>query len=255
MVRKKSKLILKGQIALITGGGKGLSLGIAKCFAASGAKVILVGRRKVELKKDYKLLERNALPLTGDVTDLEMIPALVDRAEKLSGPVTVLVNNAGIHLKKAALETFVAEFAAVLQTHGFGAFALTRDIGRRMVERKEGNILFTASMASLFGIPQVMAYSAAKSAYVGMVRTLAAELGPQDVRVNAIAPGWIESDMMNAALDKDPTRSHTIKSVWPSRRHRLGGNLPLQSSGKVCHRRRAFSRWRRFHWISVQTKA
>lgn len=218
MVRKKSDLILKGQTALITGGGTGLGLGMAKCFVASGAKVILVGRRKAELEKSCKLIGRNAIPLTGDVTDLGAIPALVERAEKLSGPVTILVNNAGIHLKKPALETSDAEFDAVLQTHVFGAFALTKEIGRRMVERKAGNILFTASMASLFGIPQVVAYSAAKSAYVGMVRTLAVELGPQGIRVNAIAPGWIESDMMNAALSKDPARSAKILSRTPLNR-------------------------------------
>ena len=73
-------------------------------------------------------------------------------------------------------------------------------------------------MASLFGIPQVVAYSAAKSAYVGMVRTLAVELGPQGIRVNAIAPGWIESDMMNAALSKDPARSAKILSRTPLNR-------------------------------------
>jgi gluconate 5-dehydrogenase len=218
MVRKKSDLILKGQTALITGGGTGLGLGMAKCFVASGAKVILVGRRKAELEKSCKLIGRNAIPLTGDVTDLGAIPALVERAEKLSGPVTILVNNAGIHLKKPALETSDAEFEAVLRTHVFGAFALTREIGRRMVERKAGNILFTASMASLFGIPQVVAYSAAKSAYVGMVRTLAVELGPQGIRVNAIAPGWIKSDMMNAALSKDPARSAKILSRTPLNR-------------------------------------
>jgi len=218
MVRKKSDLILKGQTALITGGGTGLGLGMAKCFVASGAKVILVGRRKAELEKSCKLIGRNAIPLTGDVTDLGAIPAMVERAEQLSGPVTILVNNAGIHLKKPALETSDAEFDAVLQTHVFGAFALTKEIGRRMVERKAGNILFTASMASLFGIPQVVAYSAAKSAYVGMVRTLTVELGPQGIRVNAIAPGWIESDMMNAALSKDSARSAKILSRTPLNR-------------------------------------
>jgi NAD(P)-dependent dehydrogenase (short-subunit alcohol dehydrogenase family) len=206
---------LTGQTALITGGGTGLGLGMAKCFAAAGAKVILVGRRKLELEKSRAAIGANAFALAGDVTKLETIPALVEQAEKLAGPVSILVNNAGVHLKKSALETSDAEFAAVLQTHVFGAFALSREVGRRMVARKSGNILFTASMASLFGIPLVVAYSAAKSAYTGMVRTMAVELGSQGVRVNAIAPGWIESDMMNQALDGDPEREAKILGRTP----------------------------------------
>jgi NAD(P)-dependent dehydrogenase (short-subunit alcohol dehydrogenase family) len=206
---------LTGQTALITGGGTGLGFGMAKCFVAAGAKAVMVGRRKEELEKARAALGPNAFALTGDVTKLETIPGLVEQAEKLAGPVSILVNNAGVHLKKSSLETTDAEFAAVLQTHVFGAFALSRECGRRMVERKSGSILFTASMASLFGIPLVVAYSAAKSAYTGMVRTLAVELGSQGVRVNAIAPGWIESDMLNKALSGDPARKGKILGRTP----------------------------------------
>jgi NAD(P)-dependent dehydrogenase (short-subunit alcohol dehydrogenase family) len=206
---------LSGRTALITGGGTGLGLGMAKCFVATGARVILVGRRKEELEKARATLGENAFSLVGDVTKLETIPALVEQAEKVAGPISILINNAGIHLKKSALETSDTEFAAVLQTHVFGAFALSRELGRRMVERKTGSILFTASMASLFGIPLVVAYSAAKSAYTGIVRTLAVELGAHGVRVNAIAPGWIESEMMNKALSGDPARKAKILGRTP----------------------------------------
>jgi len=217
MTHKKTHSVfdLTGQTALITGGGTGLGLGMAKCFVAAGAKVIIVGRRKEELEKARAALGANAFALNGDVSKLETIPGLVEKAEKLAGPITILVNNAGVHLKKSALETSDAEFATVLQTHVFGAFALSRECGRRMVERKSGSILFTASMASLFGIPLVVAYSAAKSAYTGMVRTLAVEFGSLGVRVNAIAPGWIESDMMNKALDGDPAREAKILGRTP----------------------------------------
>lgn len=209
---------LNGQVALITGGGTGLGLGMAKCFVASGAKVVLVGRRKDELEKACAGLGSNAFALGGDVTKLETVPALVDAAEKLAGPVSILVNNAGVHLKKPAIETSDAEFANVIQTHVFGAFALTREVGRRMVARKSGSILFTASMASLMGIPLVVAYSAAKSAYVGMVRTLSVELGANGIRVNAIAPGWIQSDMMEKALSGDPARKAKILGRTPLNR-------------------------------------
>lgn len=206
---------LTGQTALITGGGTGLGLGMAQCFVAAGAKVVLVGRRKEELVKACASLGANAFALQGDVTKLETMPKLVDQAEKLAGPVTILVNNAGVHLKKPATETTDAEFATLLQTHVFGAFALTREAGRRMVERRAGCVLFTASMASLIGLPLVVAYSAAKSAYVGIVRTLATEWGASGVRVNAIAPGWIASDMLDKALSGDAARKAKILGRTP----------------------------------------
>ena len=206
---------LTGEVAAVTGGGTGLGLGMAKCFVAAGARVVLVGRRKDELEKACALLGPCAFALQGDVTKLETVPALVDGAEKLAGPVSILVNNAGVHLKKPAMETSDAEFANVIQTHVFGAFALTREVGRRMVARKHGSILFTASMASLMGIPLVVAYSAAKSAYVGMVRTLSVELGAAGVRVNAIAPGWIQSEMLEKALAGDPARKAKILGRTP----------------------------------------
>jgi gluconate 5-dehydrogenase len=209
---------LAGQITLITGGGTGLGLGMAKCLVASGAKVILVGRRKDELTKAAELLGQNAFALVGDVTKLETIPALVNQAEKLVGPISILINNAGIHLKKDAVETSDAEFALVMQTHVFGAFALTREVARGMIARKSGSILFTASMASLFGINKVVAYAAAKSAYVGLVRTLAVEFGTSGVRVNAIAPGWIHSEMSAKALDGDPARKAKILGRTPLNR-------------------------------------
>jgi len=212
---KISAFALTGQTALITGGGTGLGLGMASCLIASGAKVVLVGRRKDELQKACAALGANAFALQGDVTKLETAPALVDQAETLAGPISILINNAGVHLKKASTETSDAEFAAVLQTHVFGAFALTREAGKRMIERKAGSVLFTASMASLIGIPLVVAYSAAKSAYVGMVRSLATEWGQHGVRVNAIAPGWIASPMLDKALSGDAARKAKILGRTP----------------------------------------
>jgi gluconate 5-dehydrogenase len=209
---------LTGQTALITGGGTGLGLGMAKCFVASGARVVLVGRRRAELNQACHALGEQAFALAGDVTKLDTAPDVIEQAEKMAGPVSILVNNAGVHLKKLALETTDAEFARVIQTHVFGAFALTREAGRRMVARKSGSILFTASMASLMGIPLVVAYSAAKSAYVGMVRSLSAELGVHGVRVNAIAPGWIASDMLDQALNGDPARKAKILGRTPLNR-------------------------------------
>jgi gluconate 5-dehydrogenase len=150
-----------------------------------------------------------------DVTQLDAAGALVERVTREVGAPTCLVNNAGIHLKKPAIETTPEEFQKVLTTHVLGAHALTRAVAPGMIARKRGSILFTASMASLFGIPFVIAYTAAKTAMVGMVKGYATELSPHGVRVNAIAPGWIETEMSRKALEGDPARKARILGRTP----------------------------------------
>jgi gluconate 5-dehydrogenase len=211
----KQPFSLKGEVALITGGGSGLGLGMAKCFVAAGAKVVLVGRRTDVLKKAARPFGRAAATMAHDITDLNSAPELVRAAADHFGDFTILVNNAGIHLKKPALEITPAEFNAVFQTHVAAAFALTQAVLPSMLKRRHGSILFTASMASLFGIPLVAAYATAKTAQLGLVRSLATEVSPHGVRVNAIAPGWIESDMMLKALSGDPARSQKILGRTP----------------------------------------
>jgi gluconate 5-dehydrogenase len=206
---------LEGEIALITGGGSGLGLGVAECFVQAGARVVLVGRRRDVLQRAVKKIGKAATFEVHDITAHEEAEVLIQRVQKRVGPISILINNAGIHLKKTAIDTTPAEFNSVLQTHVVAAFGLTRAVLPQMVKRKHGNILFMASMASLFGIPLVVAYSAAKSAYLGMVRTLATEVSPHGVRVNAIAPGWIESDMMRKALAGDPERAQRILARTP----------------------------------------
>lgn len=213
--KNRSPFDLSDQTALITGGGSGLGLAMARCFVAAGAQVVLVGRRESELKKACEEIGSGASMLVGDITQLKSAPILAEEAEHIGGPISILVNNAGVHLKKDAIETSDADFASVMNTHVFGAFALTREIGKRMLKRRSGCVLFTASMSSFMGVPKAVAYSAAKSAYLGMVRTLATEWGPHEVRVNGIAPGWISSDMLDASLSNDSCRRSKILSRTP----------------------------------------
>jgi len=207
---------LEGETALITGGGTGLGLGIATCLAAAGARVVLVGRREAELSAAADRLGTVASYVAHDITRLDQAAELVSAAGRASGaPISILVNNAGIHIKKPAVDTTPEEFQLILTTHVCAAHALNRAVLPGMIERRHGSILLTASMASLMGIPLVIAYSAAKSAYVGMTRSLAAEVSPHGVRVNAIAPGWIESPMLSKALSGDEKRTNKILSRTP----------------------------------------
>jgi len=206
---------LHGELALITGGGSGIGHAVARGMHAAGARVILVGRREPELSAAASSLGERAAYIVHDITQVDKADALIERVSREYGQVTCLVNNAGVHLKKPAVETTVEEFQTVLTTHILGAHELTRRIVPGMVERQHGSVIFMASMASLFGIPLVVAYSAAKSGMIGMVRTLATELSPHNVRVNAIAPGWIDTDMSRKALDNDPERKNKILSRTP----------------------------------------
>ncbi len=206
---------LDGETALITGGGTGLGFAMGRCLARAGAKVVLTGRRGAVLKAAAAAIGPRAGFVASDVTRVKDAPKVVAEAESRFGPITILVNNAGIHLKKPALETSEAEFLRVFNTHVLGAHALTRAVLPDMLRRRHGAIIFVASMASLFGVPNVFAYSAAKSAYLGMVRALAVEVSPAGVRVNAIAPGWIETDMVRQAMAGDPARKRRVLARTP----------------------------------------
>ncbi|MEX1113816.1 MAG: SDR family oxidoreductase [Akkermansiaceae bacterium] len=204
---------LDHQVALITGGGSGIGLGIARCMVQAGAKVVLVGRRQEPLMAACAALGPMASFIAHDITRLEMAGELAAAAtEAAQSPVTILVNNAGTHLKKLAADTTPEDFQSVLTTHVLAAHALTRAVIPGMVAQGMGSILFTSSMAAFMGVPQVMAYAAAKSAFLGIVSTLSAELSAKGVRVNAIAPGWIFSAMTQQALDNDPARKAKVLS-------------------------------------------
>ncbi len=207
---------LTGETALITGGGSGIGLGIARCMVASGARVVLVGRRESELMKACEELGAAASFVPHDITLLNEASSLLEKVEQAAGtPISILVNNAGTHLKKFAAETTPEEFQSVFTTHVMAAHALTRVLIPGMVERGRGSVLFTSSMAAFMGVPQVVAYAAAKSAYFGMVTTLSAELSARGVRANAIAPGWIFSAMTEKALNSDPARKAKVMSRIP----------------------------------------
>jgi NAD(P)-dependent dehydrogenase (short-subunit alcohol dehydrogenase family) len=150
-----------------------------------------------------------------DVTKYEKSESLIDSINQQHGQISILVNNAGMHLKKAAIDVTEEEFLQVLNVNVLGAFSLSRQVAKKMLESSKGNILFIASLASLIGIPSVTAYSAAKSAYLGMVRSLATEWSPQGIRVNAIAPGFIDTAMMRKATESDPKRVEKILGRTP----------------------------------------
>lgn len=206
---------LTNEVAVITGGGTGLGLAMARAFVEAGARVVLVGRRVEPLKAACEELGEAAHCCVHDVTDFAAAPTLLEQVEAKVGPVSILINNAGVHLKKPMAEVTEADIHYQMEVHVFGAHALSRAAFARMQPRGKGSIVFIASMASLFGVPLVGAYAAAKSALLGLVRTMAVEWSPSGVRVNAIAPGWIETDITRGAVLNDPARLQRIVQRTP----------------------------------------
>jgi gluconate 5-dehydrogenase len=206
---------LAGRHAVVTGGGTGIGRAIATALHAAGAQVTIVGRRSAVIEAAAAEIGSGCRAITADVSQAADAPALV-RVLQDTAPVDVLVNNAGTHHKAPVLDTGDDDFHRVLQTNVEGPFALTRAIAGGMAERGDGSIIFITSMAVLFGLPQVAAYTASKAALDGLVRQLAVEFGADGVRVNAIAPGFIETDMNRPIFQKDPDRLARILARTPA---------------------------------------
>jgi NAD(P)-dependent dehydrogenase (short-subunit alcohol dehydrogenase family) len=206
---------LERKIALITGGGSGIGFDIAQCMIAAGATVIITGRRENALKESIKTLGENAHYIVNDVTELKKLETLVYEIENRFGGIDILVNNAGINMKKPALEVTDEDFDRIVHTNLNSVFSLTRICAKGMIERKSGSILMISSMAAYYGIDRVVAYAASKSGVEGMVKVLASEFSKYNVRVNAIAPGFIETSMMKTAMGSDPDRMNRALNRTP----------------------------------------
>jgi NAD(P)-dependent dehydrogenase (short-subunit alcohol dehydrogenase family) len=204
--------------AIITGGGTGLGFGMARCFIASGAQVVLLGRREDVLGRAATDLGPQATYRVHDITRFDENHTLLANLEESQGPIDILINNAGNHFKKPFLDTTEIEFQSVLDTHLTGSFSLSRAVANKMVDRGRGSILFVSSMAAGMGVPYILAYTAAKTACAGMVRGLAAELASNGIRVNGIVPGWIDTSMTQQAFENDPARKDRVLSRTPMNR-------------------------------------
>lgn len=211
-------LSVKGKIVLITGGGTGIGLGIAGTFARAGATVVITGRREAILQDAVARIGGGARYFVQDISVQSELGAFVERVESEVGAIDMLVNNAGQHLKKPMDATTDEEFLNILQVHLLGAFSLSREVARRMSRRKRGNIILISSMAAIMGMGEVVAYSTAKTALIGLMRGMMADYSRYNIRINTIAPGWIESDMMFQAIRSDENRRRKIMERIPFNR-------------------------------------
>jgi NAD(P)-dependent dehydrogenase (short-subunit alcohol dehydrogenase family) len=203
------------KVAIITGGGSGLGLAIATKFVENNIITIITGRDATKLEAAKSSLGELCIPRTLDMTQCQTIPAFVDDIIRQFGKVDILVNNAGINLKKDMLDVSEEEFDKIFKTNVLGVFSMTKAVAKPMIQSGNGSIINISSMAAHYGIPKVIAYTASKSAVEGMTRSMAVELSPLGIRVNCIAPGFIETKMSAAALNNDPDRKNRVLSRTP----------------------------------------
>ncbi|MBL7747696.1 MAG: SDR family oxidoreductase [Chitinophagaceae bacterium] len=203
------------KIAVITGGGSGLGFAIAKTFIQNNIITIIVGRDEEKLKTATQQLGSDCFFKTCDLSNLASIPGLIENILIEFNQIDILVNNAGINMKKDFTEVTDEDFQKILTTNLCAVFALSREVVKHMLIRKTGAIINISSMAAQYGLPKVIAYSASKTAIDGMTRAMAVELSPKGIRVNAIAPGFIYSDMTAKALDSDPERKAKVFNRTP----------------------------------------
>lgn len=201
---------LDATTVVVTGGGSGIGGAVARGVCLAGAEVVIVGRRRHPLDAMRAELGPRCHVLVGDVTDSGFVRGLPDQLSDRNPPVRGFVHAAGNHVKRPFLTGSAPEDAAVMDVHLTAAMELSRSLVPVMVEAGGGSVVLISSMAARLGIPSVPAYSAAKGGVVTFARALASEVGRDEVRVNVVTPGWIDTAMSRGALDDDSERKCKI---------------------------------------------
>ncbi len=210
---------LKDQVAVVTGGSRGIGRAIVQALAAEGAKVAFVYRGAREaadrLTQEVALAGGQATGLQCDVTDAAQVEKVLEQVEKSLGPVNILVNNAGIIRDGLFVGMDRADWDAVIQTNLNGTFNFCRALAMKMARLRKGRIINISSVAAQYNNPGQANYAASKGAINALTRALAVELAKRGVTVNAIAPGFIETDMSEAVRNKAGDR---IQKAIPMKR-------------------------------------
>jgi NAD(P)-dependent dehydrogenase (short-subunit alcohol dehydrogenase family) len=211
---------LKGKTALVVGASKGLGKTMALSLAGAGADVAVASRSKNLLEQtrdEISDLGRRSMAVVTDIAKEEDIARMVDHVINEFKKIDILVNNAGIYVPGMALEVTGEDWDKTFSVNMKGLFSCSRMVGKHMVEKKSGKIINIASVLGKRAAQASSAYSASKAAIIQLTRSLALELAPHNINVNAIGPGWFETEMVKAELGNPKTRRFFL-SKTPLRR-------------------------------------
>jgi 3-oxoacyl-[acyl-carrier protein] reductase len=211
------KIDLVGKNALVTGSTRGIGRAIAESLAAAGARVAVVGRDQARAAEAAAAIGSNARGFAADVSDPASVVAMIDAVEKEFGQVDILVNNAGLTRDNILFRLKDDDWDTVLDANLRGAFVAIRAVARGMIKRRWGRIINIASVVGITGNKGQANYAASKAGLIGLTKSVAKELGSRNVLVNAVAPGFIETDMTAA--------------MTPEARAGLAGQIPLERLG------------------------
>lgn len=218
------------EVVLITGASQGLGRHFARLLASRKAAVVLAARqidKLSELERDIKNNGGQAVAVQMDVTDEASVVNAIQTAEATIGPVTVLINNAGVVVEKAAVDQTGDDWDKVLNANLKGSFTVATEVGRRMIARKAGGSIINISSVLGIGVMgHVSTYSASKAALIQLTKSLALEWASRGIRVNALAPGYIDTEF-NHEFWATPPGERLIKRI-PQRR--LGQETDLDGA-------------------------
>ena len=198
---------LDGKVALITGGNGGIGLGMAQGLARAGARVVIAARnaqKSAEAVASLQALGSDSFALEADVTNEASVAALFAQVAERCGRLDILVNNAGTTVRKPVDQLALAEWHQVMDTNLTSAFLCCRAAHPLMKQAGGGKIINIGSMMSIFGAPYAPAYGASKGGIVQLTRAMAASWAADQIQVNAILPGWIATDLTQAAREQVP---------------------------------------------------
>ena len=212
---------LKGRVAIVTGGNGGIGLGMARGLASAGASIVVAGRNTEKSQaavRELGKLGAEAIAVTADVTDEAAVTRLVQATRDRFGRIDILINNAGTNIRKSLHEYSLEEWHRVMNTNLTSAFLCSRAVYPAMKSAGGGKVINIGSMMSIFGASFSPAYGASKGGIVQLTKSAAIAWAPDNIQVNAVLPGWIDTELTQGARREVPWLNEAVLKRTPARR-------------------------------------